>query len=42
MDKLLEFVRKTNPEMTEEKLLEKLKGNNYEVIALNLCTINTD
>ena len=29
VDALLEYIKKTNPEMTREKLLEELKKNSY-------------
>lgn len=34
IDDLLMFVRKTNPTMTKEKLIEELKKSRYSTIAL--------
>lgn len=34
LDKLLEYVQKTNPTMTREKLIEELSINRYSSIAL--------
>lgn len=39
LSKILEYVRKTNPEMTEEKLIKILKNiNPYEVSALKIIS----
>nr|DAI34384.1 MAG TPA: hypothetical protein [Caudoviricetes sp.] len=39
LSKILEYVRKTNPEMTEEKLIKILKNiNPYEVSALQIIS----
>lgn len=39
LSKILEYVRKTNPEMTEEKLIKILKNiNHYEVSALQIIS----
>lgn len=39
LDKMLEYIRKTNPEMTKEKLLEELKNSNYySVISLEIIS----
>lgn len=34
IDKLLDFVRKTNPEMTKEKLIFELHQSKYSSIAI--------
>lgn len=34
LDKLVEYIQKTNPEMTEEKLIEELCKNRYSSIVL--------
>ena len=41
IDKLLEYVRKTNPTMTKEKLIEELNKNRYSSIALVIVAENT-
>lgn len=39
LSKILKYVRKTNPEMTEEKLMKILKNiNSYEVSALQIIS----
>lgn len=39
LSKILEYVKKTNPEMTEEKLIKILKNiNPYEVLALQIIS----
>ena len=40
LDKLLEYVRKTNPTMTKEKLIEELGKNRYSSIALVMVSKN--
>lgn len=35
MDKILEYVRKTNSDMTKEELIAKLEENRLLAIALN-------
>ena len=40
LDKLLEYVRKTNPTMTKEKLIEELSKNRYSSIALVMVAEN--
>ena len=40
LDKLLEYVRKTNPTMTKEKLIEELSINRYSSIALVMVAEN--
>lgn len=40
IDKLLEYVRKTNPEMTKEKLIKELGKNRYSSIALVMVSQN--
>ena len=40
LDKLLEYVRKTNPTMTKEKLIEELSINRYSSIALVMVSQN--
>ena len=41
IDKVLEYVRRTNKYMTREILVEKLKGSNsYSIIALSLSSKN--
>lgn len=37
---LLDYVRKTNPEMTEKKLIEELSVNRYSSIALVMVAEN--
>ena len=40
INKLLEYVRKTNPTMTREKLIEELSKNRYSSIALVMVSQN--
>ena len=40
LDKLLEYVQKTNPTMTSEKLIEELSKNRYSSIALVMVSQN--
>ena len=40
IDKLLEYVQKTNPEMTEEKLIDELCKSRYSSIALVMVSQN--
>ena len=40
LDKLLEYVRRTNPTMTKEKLIEELSINRYSSIALVMIAEN--
>ena len=40
VDKLLEYVRRTNPTMTKEKLIEELSINRYSSIALVMIAEN--
>ena len=40
IDKLLEYVQKTNPTMTREKLIEELSKNRYSSIALVMVAQN--
>ena len=40
IDKLLEYVRKTNPTMTKEKLIEELGKSRYSSIALVMVSQN--
>ena len=40
LDKLLEYVQKTNPAMTKEKLIEELCKSRYSSIALVLIEEN--
>ena len=40
LDKLVEYVQKTNPEMTEKKLIEELSKNRYSSIALVMIAEN--
>lgn len=35
MDRILEYVRKTNSDMTKEELIDKLEENRLLAIALN-------
>lgn len=37
---ILEYVRKTNPSMTKEKLIEELKKNAYSTISLLMIMDN--
>ena len=34
IDELLEYVQKTNPEMTKEKLIKELNKSQYSAVAL--------
>lgn len=40
LDKLVEYVQKTNPTMTKEKLIEELSINRYSSIALVMIAEN--
>ena len=40
LDKLLEYVQKTNPAMTKEKLIEELCKSRYSSIALVMVSQN--
>lgn len=40
LDKLLEYVRKTNPTMTKEKLIKELGKKRYSSIALVMVAEN--
>lgn len=40
LDKLVEYVQKTNPTMTREKLIEELSKNRYTSIALVMVSQN--
>ena len=40
INKLLEYVRRTNPTMTKEKLIEELSINRYSSIALVMIAEN--
>ena len=40
LDKLLEYVQRTNPTMTREKLIEELSINRYSSIALVMVSQN--
>ena len=40
LDKLLEYVQRTNPTMTREKLIEELGKNRYSSIALIMVSQN--
>ena len=40
LDKLLEYVQKTNPTMTKEKLIEELSINRYSSNALIMIAEN--
>ena len=40
IDKILEYVRRTNPDITEEKLISELLTNKYLTIALNFSASN--
>lgn len=39
-DRLLEYVRRTNPQMTSEKLMEELKKSSYATVAILLTMEN--
>ena len=41
LNKLVEYVQKTNPTMTKEKLIEELSINRYSSIALVMVSQNT-
>ena len=41
LDKLLEYVQRTNPTMTKEKLIKELDKNRYSSIALVMVSQNT-
>ena len=40
LNELVEYVQKTNPEMTEEKLIEELSINRYSSISLIMIAEN--
>ena len=40
LDKLLEYVQRTNPTMTKEKLIEELSINRYSSISLIMIAEN--
>ena len=40
LNKLVEYVQKTNPTMTKEKLIEELGKNRYSSIALAMVAEN--
>ena len=40
LDKLLEYVQRTNPTMTKEKLIEELSKNRYSSISLVMISQN--
>ena len=40
LDKLLEYVQRTNPTMTKEKLIEELRKNRYSSNALVMIAEN--
>ena len=40
MEQLLERIRRTNPEMTEQKLMEELRKSNYSTIAILISMEN--
>ena len=40
LDELVEYVQKTNPTMTKEKLIEELSINRYSSIALVMIVEN--
>ena len=40
LDRLVEYVQKTNPTMTSEKLIEELSINRYSSIALVMIAEN--
>ena len=40
LDKLLEYVQKTNPTMTKENLIEELNKSGYSSIALVMVSQN--
>lgn len=39
-DKILEYVRKTNPNMTKDELMREMKKCKYGSIALGIVTID--
>ena len=41
LDRLVEYVQKTNPTMTKEKLIEELGKNRYSSIALVMISQNS-
>lgn len=41
IDKLLEYVQKTNPEMTREKLIKELRKSEYSAFALAFTMKNS-
>ena len=41
LDKLLEYVQRTNPTMTKENLIEELSKSRYSSIALVMVSQNT-
>ena len=41
LNKLVEYVQKTNPTMTREKLIEELGKNRYSSIAIVMVLQNT-
>lgn len=40
IDKILEYVKRTNPTMTKEKLIEELGKNRYSSVALVMVLQN--
>jgi soluble P-type ATPase len=40
IDKILEYVKRTNPTMTKEKLIEELSKNRYSSVALVMVLQN--
>lgn len=40
INKLLEYVQKTNPEMTKEKLIEELNKSRYSAVSLVMVCEN--
>ena len=40
MEQLLERIRRTNPEMTKQKLMEELRKSNYSTIAILISMEN--
>lgn len=42
IDKLLEYVQKTNPEMTKEKLIKELGNCNYSSVGLVIVWQNNE
>lgn len=41
LDKLVEYIQKTNPTMTKEKMIKELCKNRYSSIALVMVSQNT-